>query len=143
MLIRPSRPADRDRLVGIWLAASRVGHPFLGEAVLQEQLVKVRDLYIPMAENRVAEIAGRVEGFIGLLDDYVGGLFVDPRSHGRGIGRALIEDAASRHRRLTVAVYEANTGALAFYRRCGFIETARKPRDAESRPFPVVELRRG
>ncbi|MDF1585753.1 GNAT family N-acetyltransferase [Marinimicrococcus flavescens] len=141
MFIRRYRPVDRDRVIGIWLAASRVGHPFVGEAVLREQQEKVRDVYLPMAENWVAEVEGRIEGFIGLLDDFVGGLFVDPRRHGQGIGRSLLQHAATRHGRLTVSVYEANTEALAFYRRCGFLETSRKPRDAEGRPFAIITMR--
>lgn len=142
MLIRRYAAADRPRVLEIWRAAVRHGHPFLGLATLREQERKVRDLYLPVAENWIAERRGRALGFIGLLDGHVGGLFVDPACHREGVGRALVEHAADLHGRLTVAVYEANPGALAFYRRCGFLETVHRPRDADGRPFPVIEMRR-
>ncbi|MBN8944232.1 MAG: GNAT family N-acetyltransferase [Rhizobiales bacterium] len=142
MQIRPYQPADRDRLLAIWLDASRVGHGFLGEATLREQQAKVGDIYLPMADNWVAEIDGRVEAFIGLIDSFVGGLFVDPLAHGSGLGRALVEHAGARLGPLTVSVYADNGKALAFYHRCGFIETARKPEDDEGRPLEVVDMRR-
>jgi GNAT superfamily N-acetyltransferase len=142
MRIRPATTADHDRLLAIWLAASRAGHPFLGEDVLRDQMPKVRDLYLPMASNWIAENDSRIEGFIGLLDQFIGGLFVDPAAHGGGFGRALVEHAAARLGPLTVSVYAANDGAIAFYQRLGFVETARRPRDEEGRPFAVVDMAR-
>ncbi|QCI63390.1 GNAT family N-acetyltransferase [Phreatobacter stygius] len=142
MQIRPYQPADRDRLLDIWLEASRVGHAFLGEATLREQQALVRDTYLPLADNWVAEIDGRVEAFIGLLDGFIGGLFVDPQAHGSGLGRALVDHAGARLGPLTVSVYADNGQALAFYRRCGFVETTRKAQDDEGRPLAVVDMRR-
>lgn len=142
MHIRDYRTADQDRVLDIWLEASRAGHAFLGEATLLEQQHKVRDVYLPAASNRVAEVNGRVEGFIGLLDNFIGGLFVDPKAHGSGIGRALVEDAAARAGDLTVTVYADNEKAVAFYRRCGFVELSRQADDGEGRPLVVVEMAR-
>lgn len=143
MHIRDYRPADQGRVLDIWLDASRAGHAFLGEATLLEQQQKVRDIYLPAARNRVAEVDGRVEGFIGLIDNFIGGLFVDPKAHGSGIGRALIEDAAALLGDLAVTVYADNHKAVAFYHRCGFLEVGRKAQDDEGLPLTVVEMARG
>jgi len=141
-LVRSYQPDDRDRLLEIWLKASRVGHGFLTEEDLARQSEIVRDTYLPTAENWVARRNGRVLGFIGLLDSYIGGLFVDPAAHGSGLGRALIDHAAAIRETLDVEVYSANEGALAFYGRCGFVETGRKPQDGEGRPLEVICLTR-
>lgn len=141
-IIRSYRAEDRDRLVDIWLAASRVGHPFLGEERLLAQLEMVRDTYLPMADNWVAEIDGRPAGFIGLLDSFIGGLFVDPEIHGVGIGRGLIEHAAKRLGHLDVGVYADNASAVEFYRRRGFVETSRQETDDEGLPFAVIHMAR-
>lgn len=133
---------DRDRLTDIWLAASRVGHPFLGEEVLASQSAKVRDIYLPQAENWVAEVDGEPVGFIGLIDDFIGGLFVDPKAHGRGLGKALVEHAAKLKGALDVEVYADNSAAVEFYRKAGFVETLRRPDDDEHLPFDVIRMHR-
>ena len=140
--IRPYTPEDRDRLVEVWHQASRVGHPFLSEQDLTEQKVLVRDIYLPKAENWVATEAGEAVGFIGVLDCFVGGLFVYPSAHGRGVGRALIEHAAELKGRLEVEVYALNVGALKFYQRLGFTPTGIRDSDDQGRPLQLVRLTR-
>ncbi|WP_372423175.1 GNAT family N-acetyltransferase [Salinarimonas chemoclinalis] len=143
MTIRPYDAArDADACLAVWRDASRAGHPFLGENALAADAVLVRDVYLPKAEIAVAEEDGRVVGFVALLGDIVGGLFVDPAWHGRGIGRALVLHAAERKGGLAVDVYEANTGARAFYRRLGFVEKGRQETDSRNRPHPLLRLRR-
>lgn len=141
-VIRPYGPEDRDSLAAIWLSASRIGHPFLGEERLLAQLEMVRDTYLPMADNWVAEVNGRPAGFIGLIDSFIGGLFVDPEIHGAGIGRGLIEHAAARLGHLDVSVYADNASAVEFYRRRGFVETGRQETDDEGLPFAVIHMAR-
>jgi putative acetyltransferase len=141
MIIRTAVPLDFAAMAQIWIDASRAGHPFLGEAVLKEQLATVRDLYFPQAENWVAE-EGAVIGFIGLLGNHIGGLFVSPAAHRRGVGRRLVEHAADRLGSLSVEVYEQNKAAVAFYLGCSFVLTGRKEIDDEGRPFPLLRLLR-
>jgi putative acetyltransferase len=140
-MIRAARPDEYEALLDIWLQASRVGHFFLGEAVLKSQLSRVREDYLPNAETWTA-VQGSPVGFVSMLGPRIGGLFVAPVALGRGIGRALVEHVASRHAPLTVDVYEANKDALAFYERLGFAVRARTPFDDEGRPFPLLRLTR-
>lgn len=139
MIIRRAAPADYQTMGQIWLEASRVGHPFLGNSVLEGQLATVRDQYFPAAENWVAE-DGAVLGFIGLLGAHVGGLFVSPAVHRRGVGRRFLDHAARLHGTLTVEVYEQNETAVNFYLRCGFIPNGRKETDDEGRPFALIRM---
>jgi ribosomal protein S18 acetylase RimI-like enzyme len=138
--LRPYAPADREACLAIWEAASRHGHPFLGEDVLARQRDLVGDVYLPQAQTVVAERDGRIVGFIGLLDAFIGGLFVDPRAHGRGIGGLLVLHAADLKGELAVEVYEANQGARAFYERMGFIAVGRREVDDESFPHPLIRM---
>lgn len=142
MRVREMEEEDRPVLLEIWLEASRAGHDFLGEEVLQEQLVKVRDIYLSHARNLVAEDEGRIAGFIGLLGNHIGGLFVAPAEHRRGVGRLLVEEASARHGELTVEVYEQNASAVAFYRSCEFETVRRKEMDDEGRAFPLIRMER-
>ncbi|GAB1479471.1 GNAT family N-acetyltransferase [Paracoccaceae bacterium] len=139
MKLRPYHgPRDLDRCTAIWRAASEAGHPFLDAATLDADAVVVRDNYMRAAEITVAEQAGAVVGFIALLGNLVGGLFVDPAAHRSGAGRALICDALRRRGRLEVEVYEANAGARAFYAACGFVETGRRDTDDHGRALPLI-----
>lgn len=140
--IRPYRPEDCLRLLDIWRAASERGHPFFSREQLDEQQQLVGDVYLPQAETWVALSDAKPVGFIGLLDDFVGGLFVAPESHGTGVGRRLIEHALERRGTLELDVYALNAGALSFYRRLGFVEISRRPRDDNDLPLEVVQLRR-
>lgn len=142
MHIRRAAPQDAPALLDIWLEASRVGHPFLGEETLQEQLPKIRDVYIPHAENWAAVEGNSILGFIGLLENHVGGLFVAPAAHRRGVGRLLLGHASERLGELTVEVYEQNRSACSFYRSCGFDLVGRKELDDEGRAFPLLRMRR-
>ena len=139
--IRPYSPADRRRILSIWLSASRIGHPFLTEGELASQYAQVRDVYLADAEIWVAEENGVPVGFIGFPEDgFIGALFVDPAQQGRGIGHTLITHAARLKGALSVEVYAANDKAHSFYKSCGFTETSRRDLDDEGRAFPIIHM---
>lgn len=140
--IRAYGSGDTDALLQIWLAASRLGHPFFSEEVLAAQAALVRDIYLPQAENWVAYCDGRPAGFIGLLDTFIGGLFIAPTMQGRGIGKALVEHALALKGALELDVYAANPMAPAFYSRLGFGETARRLENDSGMELEVIRMRR-
>ncbi|SDT97961.1 GNAT family N-acetyltransferase [Stappia sp. ES.058] len=126
---------DLKRLSGIWLDASLLAHAFVGRQRLREQRVRIETEYLPNAETWVACRGDGPVGFISLLDDLIGGLFVAPRHHGQGIGRALVAHALALKGELSLEVYTANTPAVAFYQALGFRERSRRARDDEDMPF--------
>jgi putative acetyltransferase len=97
-----------------------VAHPFLSDDFLQRERLNIRDVYLPKAETWVWEADGHVVGFMSLLGNEVGGLFVDPDVHRSGIGRALIDHARALRGELEVEVFERNVLGRAFYARLGF-----------------------
>lgn len=141
MTVRAGCAEDFSCLLDLWLRGTRHGHPFLNPDQLEHQRVLVRDQYMPAAELWLAERGGVILGFIALLDQYVGALFVDPDHHGGGIGRALIDHGRALKGTLELEVYALNEGALGFYQRLGFVETGRAVGDGCGFPFEVVSLR--
>jgi putative acetyltransferase len=139
--IRPYRPEDKPRLLSIWRAASEIGHPFFSNDQLDEQQKLVEEVYLPKAENWVAQYDGEPVGFIGLMGNFVGGLFVAPEAHGLGIGRALIAHALEHNNSLELDVYALNESAVGFYHRLGFVEVSRRPTDDNNLPLEVIKLR--
>lgn len=140
--IRAYAADDTQRLLAIWHAASIKGHPFFTADQLREQARLVGEIYLPRAENWVATLAGEPVGFIGLMDSFIGGLFVDPARHGLGIGRQLVEHALALKGELTLEVFALNAAAIGFYRHNGFVETGRRISEEHGLRLELIALRR-
>ncbi len=119
-MIRPYAPEDLDQLLDVWLEASRLAHPFLDESFLERERDQIANVHLASAETWVWDHDGEVVGFIALIENEVGGLFVLPSSHGRGIGRALMDHAGARLGALELSVFEANSIGRGFYEAYGF-----------------------
>ncbi len=139
--IRPFEAADTTKLSKIWLDASLLAHPFIGVTRLTEQRALIEDHYLPGAETWIASLGGEPAGFISLLDDFIGGLFVTPDRQGLGIGRRLVAHALALRGELSLEVYTANAQAMGFYKELGFAEVSRRPIDDEGYPFENARLR--
>ena len=61
-----------------------------------------------------------IQGFIGLNDEYIEGLFVSVEMQSRGIGKALLNYAKNKRDKLLLNVYRKNIPAISFYQREGF-----------------------
>lgn len=143
MIIRDSRPHDRERLFEIWRDAVARTHSFLKPGDFEEIGRQVRESYLPHAQLLVAEDGmGRLVGFMGMTDAHIDSLFIDPEHHGNGVGSALVARASEAHAVLTVDVNEQNEKATGFYERLGFICFGRSAEDDAGRPYPLLHLRR-
>ncbi len=119
-MIRSYDADDLAELLNVWYDASQIAHPFLTRDFLDQERRNVIQKYLPIAETWVFEEEGRVVGFIALIGSEVGGIFVTPRRHGQGIGRALMDHARASRHHLDVEVFEANEIGRAFYDAYGF-----------------------
>ena len=116
--IRRERAREPEALVELWERAVRATHTFL------------TDGDVPI-------------GFMGLADDDVAALFLEPARRGQGGGRQLVAHAqALRGGELTVDVNEQNPAARGFYEALGFRVVGRSPLDDGGRPFPLLHMRR-
>ena len=93
---------------------------------LAQERHNIPNLYLPNAQTWVALDKKRVIGFIALIGNEVGALFVDPEFHGQGFGRALMNKARSIHVTLEVDVFKENNIGRDFYHRYGFNVQAEK-----------------
>lgn len=102
----------------IWLHGNLDAHAFIAASFWTEHFEMVRDM-LPQAELYVHENEDtrQIDGFIGLTENHIEGIFVAKSARSKGIGKALLEYAKSRRPRLTLGVYQKNERALAFYRR--------------------------
>lgn len=139
-MIRPAVPEDAARNLQIWREAVRATHDFLTPEDLAAIDALVAEHLPAMASWVKTDAHGRPLGFMALAGAHIDALFVDPASHGRGIGRALVAHARTLHPDLTVDVNEQNPLATGFYERLGFRRTGRSETDDQGRPYPLLHL---
>lgn len=141
MIIRQGIAADYPQLLDIWLRAVRATHHFLQPSDIDALLPQLRDVYFPAVDLWVAEDTDdQPLGFIGVNENHVEMLFVDPARHRQGIGRALLDFGRQSRSAMSVDVNEQNPQATAFYQHYGFVQTGRSPLDGEGRPFPLLHM---
>ena len=119
-MIRPCADADVAELTEAWYQASLIAHSFLTEEFFAAERQQITDSWLPIAETTVYELDGRVVGFLALIDNEVGAIFVHPEHQGRGIGRALMDQARASRPFLELDVFEANPFGRRFYDAYGF-----------------------
>lgn len=119
-MIRDFETKDTDAVVTVWCAATQVAHPFLADDFVEQETENLRNIYLVHAATRVLEKDGQVVGFIAMIGNEIGGLFLDPALHGNGLGRGLVDDAARKLGSLEVEVFERNAVGRRFYDGYGF-----------------------
>ncbi len=120
-MIRKYKESDIENVIKIWYDASALAHPFLKAAFVEKVKRDMRELYLPNALTWVYEEDGEVIGFVSMLENEIGGLFVNPDEHARGIGTVLVNHVRLMHEHLEVEVFENNKIGRAFYNKYGFL----------------------
>ena len=74
---------------------------------------------LPHAEIYVHEddCTKQIDGFIGLNDNYIEGIFVNTEAQSKGIGKQLLDSAKKIKSTLRLNVYQKNKKAIRFYLR--------------------------
>lgn len=119
-LIRKYKDSDLNAILSSWESATRLAHPFFSEAFIEQERHNIPNVYLPNADTWVIEEDGKVFGFIALIGNEVGAIFVDPEFHGTGAGWALMEKAQELQGDLEVEVFEENSIGRNFYEKYGF-----------------------
>jgi putative acetyltransferase len=119
-IIRQYEQRDLNDVLSTWENASRIAHPFLSTEFVEQEYYNIQNVYLPNAETWVVEQDERVIGFIALIGNEIGGLFVQPKFHGSGAGKILTDKAQELRGDLEVEVFKANSIGLKFYSRYGF-----------------------
>ncbi len=124
--IRQYTDNDLNCILSCWENASKIAHPFLSREFLDRERYNIPNLYLPNADTWVADINGAVVGFIALLGNEVGAIFVEPKFQGMGVGTALMNKAQEIHGDLEVEVFQANSIGRKFYDSYGFKSMSEK-----------------
>lgn len=118
-MIRDFKKQDIDRIMELWLYTNISAHSFIGSEYWKSNYDIVKAM-MPSATIYVCEENNVVEGFVGLMDDYIAGIFVSQQFQSKGIGKKLLDFAKDKKGALSLSVYKENDRAVNFYLREGF-----------------------
>lgn len=120
-MIRKLQKTDIDTVSQIWLDANRDTHDFIPAEYWENNFLPVKEMLL-QAEVYVYmdECKNRIEGFAGLDQEYIAGIFVRKEARSEGIGKALLDFVKEKKQELTLNVYRKNERAVRFYEREGF-----------------------
>ncbi len=140
--IVPARKEDYAEITDVWEASVRATHDFLTD----EDIASLRSLVIgkyldAVNLDCVKNTAGKIVGFIGILDDRIEMLFIEPDYRGNSVGKFLTRYATEEAGATKVDVNEQNAQAIGFYEHVGFEIIGRSPFDGRGLPFPLLHLK--
>ena len=118
-MIRKLQKADINRDADIWLKTNLKAHFFIPEQYWISNYEFVKEM-LPQAEVYVYEDDKMIQGFIGVSDEYIEGIFVSDEMQSCGIGKMLLDYIKDKKDRLQLKVYQKNVRAMSFYQREGF-----------------------
>ena len=138
--ISKAQTDDYDELIHLWEESVRATHKFLSEKDIADYKLLIYDYYFDTQNLYYLKDEAKIQGFIGLIDDFIQMLFVRPDLIGQGIGKTLIDFAVEEHGAKTVDVNEQNVNAVGFYQKLGFHVVERSEMDAAGKPYPILSM---
>lgn len=118
-MIRKFEISDLTNVMKIWLEANIKSHDFIHHSYWHENYEMVKEM-LPEATIFVYEENGNIQGFVGLIDNYIAGIFVDNEKQSKGIGKFLLDYVKEKYPSLSLKVYKNNMRAVKFYQRENF-----------------------
>lgn len=129
------------QLIELWEASVRASHDFLEEEDIVYYKKRILEEYFDLVDLYIAiRVDQQLMGFLGISENKIEMLFINPVYRKKGVGRLLVDYAINQHKIKQVDVNEQNGEAVGFYLNLGFQVIGRKPYDGEGRPFPILEM---
>ncbi len=140
--IKGNRDAYIVPLTELWERSVKATHDFLSA----DEIAAIKE-YVPQALSGVPVLVVALNeqqvltAFLGLDGSCIEMLFVSPDERGKGIGKALIQQAVERYGAWEVTVNEQNPQAVGFYERMGFTVYKRSDLDEQGNPYPLLYMK--
>ena len=131
-----------EQLIVVWEKSVKATHLFLSENEVEE--IKK---YIPQALNGIAHLiiaeneSSRPVAFMGIEEQKLEMLFIEPKERGKGLGRKLIQYGIESYSVNELAVNEQNPLAKGFYEHMGFHVYKRTDHDEQGNPYPLLYMK--
>ena len=117
-MIRELRKADINKVADIWLDTNIKSHYFISAKYWKSSFELVKKLLL-QATVYVYEDKQEIQGFIGLSDEYIEGVFVSAEMQSQGIGKILLNYVKEKRNTLLLNVYQKIHGQYLFIKEKG------------------------
>jgi putative acetyltransferase len=131
----------REQLLYVWEQSVIATHSFLNPEDFES--IKLEVAQIDFNQFRVYCLlqGAQVLGFIGVAEQKIEMLFMDPAYIGQGLGYRLLRFAINQLHAIAVDVNEQNLPAVLFYQKAGFETYERTELDDQGRHYPLLRMR--
>lgn len=140
--IKPYEEKYREQMISVWEKSVRATHHF----VSSDEVERLKELVIKIDFNSYLVYCltsgDKVLGFLGVEDDVIETLFLDPDYIGQKLGTKLINFALEELQATKVNVNEQNINAVKFYSKFGFVTYERTEKDSEGYPILKMKLKK-
>jgi putative acetyltransferase len=119
-MIREFKSDELEIVMKIWLETNIRAHNFIPESYWRKNYETVKGT-LPDATIIVYEDGHIIQGFVGLMGNYIAGIFVNEKCQSQGVGKALLDHIKENHAELSLHVYKKNVRAVKFYLRESFV----------------------
>ena len=117
-MIRKLLNGDIDRIADIWLKTNLKAHYFISNQYWKSNYELVKEM-MSQYEVYVFEADKMIQGFVGLNDKYIEGIFVSDEMQSCGIGKLLLDYVKDKKVSLRLNVYQKNARAISFTKEKG------------------------
>ncbi|NUH67238.1 GNAT family N-acetyltransferase [Sulfitobacter sp. S0837] len=137
--LRPAQPLDAGTVGEIMTDFAR-NAGWLPRIHTAAEDIAHADAMIARGWVTVAEQDGRIAGFAACEGAELDALYVAKCARGQGVGSALLDRLKATRPALTCWTFQANTPAIAFYKRHGFSKTAQSDGSGNDEGLPDLTL---
>ena len=136
--IKPYEEKYREQMIFVWEKSVRATHHFVSSREVErlKEFVKEIDFNSYSVYCLVSE--DKVLGFLGVEDNVIESLFLDPDYIGQKFGTKLMDFALSKLKANKVNVNEQNSEAIKFYTKFGFKIYERIEKDNHG--YPILKM---
>ena len=105
---------ELNTLIDLWLNINIETHTYIdknywksNQDFVKRELAKA-DIFVYYSEKNIV-------AFLGLVDNYIAGIFISKQFRDNGIGKQLLNVAKEKNEKLILTVYKKNINAIGFY----------------------------
>ncbi|MBO9584500.1 MAG: GNAT family N-acetyltransferase [Flavobacterium sp.] len=134
-------PDYKNEVLSVWEKSVLATHLFLSEEDFVEIKLMLQDFDFAQLDVFLLSVDQKIVGFIGISDQKIEMLFLDPDYIGKGYGKQLVDYAFGAFDVNLVDVNEQNTNAIKFYEKIGFETYDRKELDDMGKNYPILKMK--